>query len=128
ACHVALRVPDYHASKSWFVEKMDFRVISEWVSGQRQLAYLLPPTNDAFYLEIIGGHTLLSPVRYSSIIDSLDEPGYHHFCLNVDSVDETIAELRRRSVRVVREARVIPEINRRIAFVADPWGNLIEIA
>ena len=32
--HVAPRVPDFEASKTWFVENLDFRVIHEWPVGE----------------------------------------------------------------------------------------------
>ena len=54
--------------------------------------------------------------------------GFHHFCLNVASIDETVAELRRRGVTIVTEPFELPLIGRRLAFLADPWGSLIELA
>jgi lactoylglutathione lyase/glyoxylase I family protein len=32
--HVGLRVPDFEASKAWFVDKLDFRVVQEWDYGE----------------------------------------------------------------------------------------------
>jgi lactoylglutathione lyase/glyoxylase I family protein len=46
----------------------------------------------------------------------------------VDDVDATVAELRRRSVTIVTEPFVLPVIQRRLAFFADPFGNLFELA
>lgn len=128
--HVAIRVPDFEVSKRWFVEKLDFRVIQEWPYADQQLAYLAPPTDDNFFVEILGGGNpgpIPKPL-YADLGDSLRLAGYHHFCLNVDSVDETIAELRRRGVTIVTEPFELAAINRRLAFFADPFGNLIELA
>jgi glyoxylase I family protein len=128
--HVALRVPDFQASKSWFVEKLDFRVIHEWSFQGQHLAYLAPATDDGFFVEILGDGTpppTPKPV-YADLGDSLRLAGHHHFCLNVDSVDDTLAELRRRGVTIVTEPFELPEIYRRLAFFSDPWGNLIELA
>jgi len=55
-----------------------------------------------------------------------DQP--HHFCLNVDDMDATVAELRHRGVTIVTEPFQLDEISRRLAFIADPFGNLIELA
>lgn len=60
--------------------------------------------------------------------DSLRLAGYHHFCLNVADMDTTISELRRRGVTIVTEPFELPVISRRLAFIADPFGNLIELA
>lgn len=128
--HVAVRVPDFDAAKRWYVEKLDFRVIHEWPYADQQLAYLAPATDDSFYVEILGDGTpgpIPKPV-YTDLGDSLRLAGYHHFCLNVSSVDDTVAELRRRDVTIVTEPFVLPVIQRKLAFLADPFGNLIELA
>ena len=126
--HVAMRVPDFAASKRWFVEKLDFRVLHEWPYGDLQLAYLAPPTDDEFHVEIMGGGVPLPRAPYSDLGDSLRPEGYHHVCLTVDSVREALEELRRRQVKVVAEPFDIEAISRRLAFIADPWGNLIELS
>ena len=64
----------------------------------------------------------------AAILDSLCDAGYHHLCLHVSSVDETVAELRRRGVIIVREPFTLESISRRLAFFADQWGNLIELS
>jgi glyoxylase I family protein len=128
--HVAIRVPDYQASKCWFVEKLDFRVVQEWQYADQQLAYLAPPTDDTFFVEILGDGTP-GPIpqrAYSDLADSLRVAGVHHFCLVVADIDETIAELKRRGVTIVTEPFDLPVISRRLAFFADPFGNLIELA
>ena len=128
--HVAMRVPDYDVAKRWFVEKLDFRVIHEWPYADQRLAYVAPPTDDSFFVEILGDgdpKPIPKPV-YSDLGDSLRLAGYHHFCLNVSDIDATVAELRRRGVTIVTEPFELPVINRRLAFLADPFGNLIELA
>lgn len=126
--HVALRVPDFEASKQWFVEKLDFRVLYEWPFGDQRLAYLSPANDDAFHIEILGGGSPNPKRGYTDLTDSLRDSGYHHFCLEVASVDDTIAEMRRRGVTIVGEPFDLPVISRRLAFFADPWGNLFELA
>ena len=128
--HVAVRTPSLAEAKDFYVGKLDFRVVAEWDYADEQLAYLAPPTDDHFYIEVLGGGDALpSEVRpYTDLGDSLKYRGYHHFCLNVASVDETIARLRARAVVIVTEPFVLPAIGRKLAFFADPFGNLIELA
>lgn len=128
--HVAVRVPDFQTAKAWYVEKLDFRIIHEWPYADQHLAYLAPATDNRFYIELLGDGTPgpIPKSAYSDLGDSLRLAGYHHFCLNVQSVDDTIAELRRRGVTIVTEPFELPVINRRLAFFADPFGNLIELA
>ena len=91
---------------------------------------MAPPTDDHFCIEVLGdGDKRPTEVRpYTDLSDSLKYRGYHHFCLNVASVDETIAKLRARGVVIVTEPFVLPAISRKLAFFADPFGNLIELA
>ncbi len=128
--HVAVRTPSLAEAKSFYVDKLDFRVVAEWDYADEKLAYLAPPTDDHFYIEVLGGgNTLPTEVRpYSDLGDSLKYRGYHHFCLNVASVDGTLAKLRSRGVKIVTEPFVLPAISRKLAFFCDPFGNLIELA
>jgi glyoxylase I family protein len=128
AHHVAIRVPDYQRTKHWYTTKLDFRVLHEWPYGDLEVAYLAPPADDNFHLEILGGSDPTPGVVFDDLAASLGVAGYHHFCVNVDSVDETLVELRRRSVTVMGEPWDLPAISRRLGFFADLWGNLIEVA
>src|SRR5215475_10858641 len=128
--HVAVRAPSFEQAKAFYVGKLDFRVVAEWDFEDERLAYLAPPPDDHFYLEVLGGgDTLPREVRpYADLGDSLKYAGYHHFCLDVTSVDEALAELRARGVKIVAEPWVLPAISRKLAFIADPFGNLIELS
>ena len=128
--HVAVRAPSLAEATDFYVGKLDFRVVAEWDYDDEKLAYLAPPADDHFYVEVLGGgDTFPSEVRpYTDLGDSLKYSGYHHFCLHVASVDETLAELRARGVKVVAEPWVLPAISRKLAFFADPFGNLIELS
>jgi len=128
--HVAVRVPDFEKAKRWYVEKLDFRVIHEWPYEDQKLAYVGPANDDGFYVELLGDGRpgpIPKPV-YTDLGDSLRLAGYHHFCLNVADIEATVAELRRRGVTIVTEPFELPVIHRRLAFLADPFGNLIELA
>jgi len=128
--HVAVRTPSLAEAKDFYIGKLYFRVVAEWPYADEQLAYLAPPTDDHFYIEVLsGGDKLPSEVRpYTDLGDSLKYRGYHHFCFNVVSVEETIAKLRGRGVVIITEPFVLPAISRKLAFFADPFGNLIELA
>ena len=128
--HVAVRVPSLAEAKDFYVGKLDFRVVAEWPFADELLAYLAPPTDDHFYIEVLGnGDTPPTEVRpYTDLADSLKYRGYHHYCLSVANVEETVAKLRARGVKIVTEPFILPAISRKLAFFADPFGNLIEMA
>lgn len=128
--HVAVRAPDYEIAKRWYVEKLDFRVMAEWDYGDQKLAFVAPATDDHFHVEILGGgQPVPQEARpYADFGGSLTYAGYHHFCLEVASIEQTIASLNARDVPIVAGPFVVDVIRRRIAFFSDPFGNLIEIA
>ena len=128
--HVAVRTPDLETALRFYVDVLDFRVVAKWNYADEQLAYLAPATDDHFYVEILGGgEPVPADVRpYIDLGDSLKYAGYHHFCLNVSSVEETVGKLRARGVTIVTEPFVLPAISRKLAFFCDPFGNLIELA
>lgn len=128
--HVAVRTPDLETVKRWYIETLDFRLVAEWSYADQKLAFIAPPTDDQFYIEILGGgDPAPQDVRpYTDLGNSLAYAGYHHFCLNVASVDVTVRQLRGRGVTIVTEPFVVEAISRRLAFFADPFGNLIELA
>jgi catechol 2,3-dioxygenase-like lactoylglutathione lyase family enzyme len=126
--HVAVRVPDFDAAIAWYVDKLDFRVVHHWPYGDLKLAYVAPAVDASFKIEVLAGDGAKAKATYADLADSLNYAGWHHLCLRVDSVDSVVAELRRRGVTIVTEPFDLPEISRRLAFFADPWGNLFELA
>lgn len=128
--HVAVRVPSFEAAIAWYTQKLDFRVVHQWPYADQKLAYLAPAADNEFFIEILGDGNpppIPKPV-YTDLGDSLRLAGYHHFCINVDDMDRTVEELRRRGVQIVTEPFELPVIGRKLAFIADPFGNLIELA
>jgi glyoxylase I family protein len=47
--------------------------------------------------------------------------------IRVDDVDATVDELKRRGVKIVSEPHDVAAMGLRLAFFADPWGNLLEV-
>ncbi|ATN36985.1 glyoxalase/bleomycin resistance/dioxygenase family protein (plasmid) [Rhizobium sp. ACO-34A] len=128
--HVAIRVPDRDTAIQWYRDKLDWRVVHTWAYGDQQLAFLAPPEDDRFMVELLaGGDPGPHPLPpYKGLADSLRYAGYHHFCLTVADIEATMDELRRRAVNILAEPFQVDEISRKIAFVADPFGNVIELA
>ena len=86
--HVGIRVPDFEASVRWFVDKLDFRVVHAWPYGDLKLAYVAPPGDDHFFIEILGdgdAHPVPKP-DWTDLGDSLRLAGHHHVCFDVGDV------------------------------------------
>ncbi|MET1004988.1 MAG: VOC family protein [Propionibacteriaceae bacterium] len=126
--HTGIRYPDFEDAKSFWVDKLDWRVLQTWPYGDLTLAYVSPPNQDDFHLEILAGPGATPQAEYADVDASLVVNGYNHVCLSVDSVDDTLAELRRRGVDVVNEPFELDDISARLAFFRDPWGNMFELS
>ena len=120
AGHVAIRTTEYKTLIKWYEEKLDFRIIREWTVGEMQLAFIALPNDNNFLIEILG-------VKTTEQINEVEvKLGYDHLCFNVEDLDKTSEELNKRNVNVVRSFSV-PTIGKRVAFIADPFGNKIEL-
>jgi lactoylglutathione lyase len=117
--HVAIRTTEYNAVIKWYNEKLDFRLVREFTAGEMQLAFIAPPNNNNFLIEILG---IKNTGQFSNQEVKL---GYDHLCFNVENLDKTIEELHKRNVEIVRSFSM-PVIGKRAAFIADPFGNRIE--
>lgn len=126
--HVGIRVPDYAAAIKWYTEKLDFRIIHEWDYADEKLAYLAPANNNGFWLEVLAGGKLQEQTAYSDLGKSLEAPGYHHFCVHVTNLDKVLTELKKRGVNIIGDTFYLEAITRKLAFIQDPWGNMIELA
>lgn len=129
ASHVCLRVPDYEVSKAWFLKKLDFRLVVEWPGPMNvKMCYVAAANDDRCVVEIIGDGAAPTEVPAAAdLFASFSRGGYHHFCFTVPSASEAIAQLRQRDVTIVAEPFEVDEIGRKIAFFADPFGNLFEL-
>jgi catechol 2,3-dioxygenase-like lactoylglutathione lyase family enzyme len=126
--HAAIRVPDFDAAIAWYVEKLDFRLTNSTPLNGKTYGFLIAPgIQPEFSIELIAGPGSEARPAYEDLGSSLKLSGLHHLAFRVGMVDDTIAELRLRGVTVVSEPHDVPMLGLRVAFFADPWGNLFEI-
>jgi glyoxylase I family protein len=126
--HVGVRVPDYDEALTWYKEKLDFRVLREWPYGELRVAYISPPDDDDFHIELLAGPVPHPKAVLDDLAVSLEYGGFQHVCFHVDDVDRARAELAARGVDLIGEPFEIEDISRRLAFFRDPWGNMMELS
>lgn len=125
--HVGLRVGDLDAALAWYRNKLDFRVVRAFEMNGLTFTEMALAGDDVFRLELVSGAGAADRPNTDDLMDSFRLHGWHHLCLRVDDVDETVAELKRRGVRVTLDPHYNPEWKVRVAFFADPWGNMFEL-
>src|SRR5215471_7785942 len=123
--HVALRVVDYDAAIDWYTTKLDFTVDREWPYGDMKLAYL---SNGTAKVEILGASEAEPQVPPDDLADTFRRERIHHFCIAVDDLDASVEELRRRGVNFLGDPFVVEQIGRRLVFLTDNSGNMIELS
>jgi lactoylglutathione lyase len=152
--HLGLRVRDHQATMAFYRDALGFEEIftltmrdfyetmSNSPDGQAierkddedlvWLTYLR--IKDEQYLEIF-------PVNGEEILPYDPRGGFFHFSLQVDDIDEAVAQLRAKGITVYnlhidaindspapeKFVAVVGRCNSRLAWIKDPDGNLIEV-
>jgi len=130
--HMSVNVADFDAAVAWYRDVLGLTVDVSWKVGAlngKQLAYL--SLNGARILEIVAADTNGTGLRPANTFGQhFGRTGYGHLCLATDSVDNTMAALEARGVPAFVKAETYPLdgtlFERRVAFINDPEGNVIE--
>jgi catechol 2,3-dioxygenase-like lactoylglutathione lyase family enzyme len=95
--------------------------------AELSFGFLYPAGDDSFHFELMAEPGAAERPTYKDLHDSYNMSGWHHPGFSVDSVDAVIDELKRRDVTIASEPHDLPAMGLRVAFFADPWGNLFEV-
>jgi len=127
--HIGLRVPDVKAAAYWLATMFGFRVTQEFQAMGRDFVLLAADGATAPVIELIGGPVEVERRLPDDVMETLRSPGLHHVCLQVADLDDCLADLRRRDVKILVEATpgVLGTGIEKIAFIADPWDNIYEL-
>lgn len=125
--HAAIRVPDFDLAVSWYADKLGFRSKQTVSVAGLRFAFLYPAADDSFHFELMAGPGAAERPAYKDLHDSYNMSGWHHPGFSVESVDAVIDELKSRDVTIASETHDVPAMGLRVAFFADPWGNLFEV-
>ena len=125
--HAAIRVPGVDAAVAWYTEKLDFQLKRSLPLAGLTFALLSPPADDSFSIELLAGPGADDRPTHKDLHASYRLSGWHHIGFRVVSVDHATDELKRRNVTIVAEPQDVAAMGLRVAFFADPWGNMFEI-
>jgi catechol 2,3-dioxygenase-like lactoylglutathione lyase family enzyme len=125
--HAGIRVPDFEQAVAWYSSALDYRLLRTVSIGEMTFGFMSPAADDRFSFEILAGPGAVSRPPYEGLHGSYNLSGWHHLGIRVESVDDTVDELKRRGVKIVSEPHNVPVLGLRLAFFADPWGNLLEV-
>nr|WP_240654767.1 VOC family protein [Croceicoccus ponticola] len=118
---------DYAGTITWYREKLGFDIQREWTIPTLpgvQVAYI---ELNGFMIEVVGTPKELQHQRQpANVFEALDDRGIVHLAFLVPDVDAVARELAARGVPIELPPTDIPDAARRILFVRDNNGNMIE--
>ena len=123
--HIAIIVPDLDASLAFWRDTLGLNLTHvEEVKGQESLIAFLP-TGDS-EVELVKPTTETSG---AAKFLARRGPGLHHIALEVDNLDEMLARLKEKGVRLINETPVTAAGGNRAAFIHPESANgvLVEL-
>jgi catechol 2,3-dioxygenase-like lactoylglutathione lyase family enzyme len=125
--HVGLNVGDLPAMTDWYARALDLSVEFEFALDQFEFAGVMLSSPGGWRIELLHRTGQVAGLRAESPVDAARIRGYGHFALDVADVDQTYETLISAGAADRMSPRPSPEPGVRMAYVADPEGNLIEI-
>ena len=125
--HVGLNVDDFDGMTDWYCDAFGLGVEFRFALDHVDLtgAMLLSPAG--WRLELLHRPGSVPGIQADSPVVAPLTRGFGHFALDVDDVDATYDRLLQAGAGDRLSPRPSPEPGVRMAYVADPEGNLVEL-
>ena len=126
--HVGLNVADLDAAEQWYAAAFGYErdFAARLDVFELDIVMLIHPTRGD-RLELLHRPGSRPGLRAETPPDAVLTQGLGHVAFDVLGVDEAFYRLVSLGARPVMEPRPSPEPGVRMAFVADPEGNLVEL-
>lgn len=125
--HVGLTVGDLPAMTQWYADALGLSVEFEFALDQVEFSgvMLLSPTG--FRIELLHRPSSTAGLQAANPVEAALTRGFGHVAFDVPSVDEAYDALLAAGASDRMSPRPSPEPGVRMAYVADPEGNLLEL-
>ena len=126
--HAGLAVRDLGEATAWYSAAFGYAVELELTveSIDLDIVMLIHPEHGD-RLELLHRPSGEAGPRHDNPAQAARSWGFGHIAFDVAGLDETYTRVVERGARPVMEPRPSPEPGVRMAYVADPEGNLIEL-
>ncbi|PZD73313.1 hypothetical protein C1752_02384 [Acaryochloris thomasi RCC1774] len=124
--HVMIATSDYSGTIDWYRETLGFRIKHEWTVPEfpnLQLAYL---EKNGFIIEVVASSNTPRASMPEDFMARQQQPGIGHFAFLVEDVDAATSALKEKGVKVVLPPTSFPDSGRRVSFIEDNNGYMIE--
>lgn len=124
--HIMVATNDYNETMAWYQDTLDFRIKHEWTVPEfpgLQLAYL---EKNGYIVEIVASADTPDMDIPENFAERFSNPGIGHFAFLVEDVDAVAADLQAKNVSMPMPPTSFPDSGRRLIFIEDNNGNVIE--
>lgn len=125
--HVGLTVADLRTAVAWYSAAFDLTEEFAFSFDEFDFRGVMLISSVGYRIELLERAGSRPGLQASHPIEAALTRGYGHFALRVTDVDATYDRLLAAGATGRMSPRPSPEPGSRMAFVADPEGNLIEL-
>jgi len=125
--HVGLNVGDLPAMRSWYCSAFGLVVEFEFELDDVELRGVMLRSPDGWRLELLSRPGSVAGLLAVNPVEAALTRGFGHFAVDVPDVDTAYDVVLEAGASNRMSPRPSPEPGVRMAYVADPEGNLIEI-
>ncbi|MEQ3552716.1 VOC family protein [Pseudonocardia nematodicida] len=126
--HVGLNVADLDKAAVWYADALGLTAGPPFrVPGTDLRAVMLQHEPSGYRIELLHRPGARPGMQPTSPEDAVLTLGYGHFCLRVDDVRREYERLLAAGCSPRMEPREVVRPGALVSYVADPWGNLIEV-
>ncbi|SHH28687.1 Catechol 2,3-dioxygenase [Jatrophihabitans endophyticus] len=125
--HVGLSVADLPAMTTWYVRALELQVEFEFALDGVDFRGAMLRSADGWRLELLHRPEGRPGLQAANPVEAALTHGFGHIALDVAVVDDAYDALLDAGATDRMSPRPSPEPGVRMAFVADPEGNLVEL-
>jgi catechol 2,3-dioxygenase-like lactoylglutathione lyase family enzyme len=125
--HIGLNVADLDGMTAWYCSAFDLEVELEFALDQVDLSGVMLRSPGGWRLELLHRPGSVPGRQDAYPADAVLTRGFGHFALDVPDVDAAYDALVAAGASDRMSPRPSPEPGVRMAYVADPEGNLVEL-
>jgi catechol 2,3-dioxygenase-like lactoylglutathione lyase family enzyme len=125
--HVGINVGDLPGMTSWYAAALGLEVEFEFAIEQFDFSGAMLRSPDGWRIELLHRVGNTAGIHVERPLDAPLTRGLGHLALTVDDLERTHRNLLAAGATERMPPSASPEPGVRIAFVADPEGNLIEL-
>ncbi|MGP3769671.1 VOC family protein [Streptomyces sp. SDT5-1] len=125
--HVGISVPDLEAATAWYCEALGLTAAPVFAIPDTDLRGVMLLHPSGYRIELLHRPTARPGPRPGSALEAAATHGFGHMCLCVEDVDAEYHRLVAAGAGSSMSPRPAPRPGARMAFVTDPYGNLVEL-